>query len=191
MTTRSVRHSLSSGYSQASPLPALPASTTATRAHGPRAASADRPDSLCDVEVATRGCGVEGRPALVVLPIHVGPALHQEPHHVEVLVDAGLRREARRSRGRPAGSPAVPMAPGCPARAPCPGHDLEALGPEGTPASCPRVRGAAVGQVDTLAYAAHSRARGACHGETRTAQNPRPPRKSPPRGPARAGLPTP
>lgn len=37
---------------------------------------------------------MQGRPALVVLPVHVGSVLHQELHHVEVLVNAGLQREA-------------------------------------------------------------------------------------------------
>lgn len=116
-----------------------------------RAAPADHPDSLCDVEVAARGRCVEGRPALVVLPVHVGPALHQEPHHVEVLVDAGLRGKRACSRGTSAGlrAPAaqrfqrhlsaqpVRSVQGTPSK----------LCADATPAPSPRLRGSAARPV--------------------------------------------
>lgn len=50
-------------------------------------------DSLCDVEMAAGRCCVQGRPALIVLLVHVGSVLHQELHHVKIFIDTSLQRE--------------------------------------------------------------------------------------------------
>lgn len=49
-----------------------------------------RPASPGNVQVATGGGHVQGRPALVVRLVHRGALLHQEAHHLQVLVDTGL-----------------------------------------------------------------------------------------------------
>lgn len=48
-------------------------------------------DLLCDIQVSTGRCGVEGDPALVVRLVDAGSVLHQESHHVHVVVDACLK----------------------------------------------------------------------------------------------------
>jgi hypothetical protein len=46
---------------------------------------------LCYVHVSTRGCGVEGDPALIVRLVDGSPMLHQEGHHVHVVIYARLK----------------------------------------------------------------------------------------------------
>lgn len=53
----------------------------------------EAPDSLCNVQVSAGGCGVQGDPALVVRLVDSSSVLHQERHHVHVVVYAGLKRE--------------------------------------------------------------------------------------------------
>lgn len=53
-----------------------------------------------DVQVPTGGGHVQGRPALIVRLVHRGALLHQEAHHLQVLVDTGLERGKKRG-GRP------------------------------------------------------------------------------------------
>lgn len=36
---------------------------------------------------------MQGRPSLVVAAVDVGPVLHKELHHLEVVVDAGLKKK--------------------------------------------------------------------------------------------------
>lgn len=47
-------------------------------------------DSLCYVHVPAGGGGVQWDPALVVRLVDSGAVLHQEGHHVDVIVYAGL-----------------------------------------------------------------------------------------------------
>lgn len=49
--------------------------------------------SRCYVEVSAGGSSVKGEPALVVGLVDAGSVLHQESHHVDVVVYARLRRE--------------------------------------------------------------------------------------------------
>lgn len=36
---------------------------------------------------------MQGRPALIVLPINIGSMLHQELNHVKIIIDAGLQKK--------------------------------------------------------------------------------------------------
>lgn len=54
-----------------------------------------RQHSRSYVEVSAGGRGVKGEPALVVGLVDAGAVLHQESHHVDVVVDARLRGETR------------------------------------------------------------------------------------------------
>ena len=51
--------------------------------------------SLCYVHVSTGGCRVQGDPALVVWLVDAGSMLHQEGHHVNVVIYARLQRRRR------------------------------------------------------------------------------------------------
>ena len=46
---------------------------------------------LCNTEKPAGGGGVQRGPSLVVAAVHVGAVLHQELHHVQVVVDARLQ----------------------------------------------------------------------------------------------------
>ena len=43
-----------------------------------------------NTEKATGSRGMQGCPALVVAPVHIGPVLHQELHHLQVVINARL-----------------------------------------------------------------------------------------------------
>lgn len=53
---------------------------------------------LSDVEVSTGGGGVKGDPALIVRLVDAGPMLHQEGHHVYIIIYAGLKRKRKKRR---------------------------------------------------------------------------------------------
>jgi hypothetical protein len=50
---------------------------------------------LCYVHVSTRGCGVEGDPALIVRLVDGSSMFHQERHHVHVVIYACLKEGGR------------------------------------------------------------------------------------------------
>lgn len=57
---------------------------------------------LGDVEVSAGGSGVKGDPALIVGLVDAGPVFHQEGHHVNIIIYAGLetRREMLVSKSK-------------------------------------------------------------------------------------------
>lgn len=53
---------------------------------------------LSDIEVSTGGGGVKGDPALIVGLVDAGPMLHQEGHHVYIIIYAGLKKKRKKKR---------------------------------------------------------------------------------------------
>lgn len=53
---------------------------------------------LSDVEVSTGGGGVKGDPALIVGLVDAGPMLHQEGHHVYIIIYAGLKKKKKEKK---------------------------------------------------------------------------------------------
>lgn len=50
---------------------------------------------LCYVHVSTGGCSMEGDPALIVGLVDGSPMLHQERHHVHIVIYACLKEGGR------------------------------------------------------------------------------------------------
>lgn len=59
--------------------------------------------SLGNLLVAAGSSDVQGGPALIVSLVHIGTVLHQELHHLHVLINAGLRGGGKGERREPWG----------------------------------------------------------------------------------------
>lgn len=54
--------------------------------------------TLGNLKEATGGCSVEGGPAFIVSSVHLASTLHQELHHLQILVNAGLGKTRSKTR---------------------------------------------------------------------------------------------